>query len=92
MSVRTRIQINPTESGADVLCQVSDQQEISTINQISRITFRLNGKIVGEILLGQYASPNPVAGIHIDEIAKGDEIFVEWQNIDGDRGQSSLVF
>ena len=56
-----------------------------------RVSFRLNGEMHAEMLLGQHVTANPVIGTHFSRLSPGDEIFVNWQNSAGEFGQTSVV-
>ena len=91
MSKPTRIKLQARKHGYDVLCRIFAHDTPERDNTITRVTFRLNGEIQAEMLLGKYVSANPVVGAHFGKIDNGDEIFVSWQDIHGKIGQTLMV-
>ena len=102
MSYPARIKTIRSDGGYQVLCEILHPMETGNriypgtsvailANYITQVTFRRNGEIQAELLLGKYVSSNPVVGTRFKKLKQGDEITVSWQDISGNGGQQSLV-
>ena len=88
--VTERIFIHETENGYDIVCRIP--HEMSDERYLTRITFRRNGEIHAQLLLGRNVSRNPAAGTHFSALDSGDIIGVDWQDLAGRSGEFSRPF
>jgi thiosulfate oxidation carrier complex protein SoxZ len=102
MTYPARIKATKSDGGFQVMCEILHPMETGNrnyagtsvailANYITQVTFRKNGEIQAQLLLGKYVSSNPVVGTWFKKLKKGDEISVSWQDISGNGGQQSLI-
>jgi hypothetical protein len=61
-------------------------------NYLIQATFRRNGALQAEVLLGRYVAADPVIGTHFDSLEKADEITVRWRDLAGTTDEASRIF
>ncbi len=88
--VAERIFIRESDGGYDIICRIP--HVMTDERYLTRVTFRRNGEVHAELLLGRNVSRNPAAGTHFSALKIGDTIGVDWQDLAGRTGEFSRVF
>ncbi len=88
--VAERIFIRESDSGYDVICRIP--HVMSDERYLTRVTFRRNGEVHAQLLLGRNVSRDPAAGTHFSALESGDIIGVDWQDLLGRTGEFSRIF
>ena len=90
MQAVARIYIHRVGNGFDVICRIPNVQSAS--NYLTQVTFRRNGELQAEALLGRHVATDPVVGTHFEQLEANDEISVGWQDLAGASGGVSRIF
>ncbi len=85
-----RIYVRAAGGGFDVVCRIP--HPMSEENYLSQVTFRRNGDLHAEILLGRHVSADPAVGTRFADLAEGDTIIVSWIDIRGSSGETRRRF
>ena len=90
MPVTARIYFYQAGQGVDVVCRIP--HEMTGENYLTQVTFRRNGILLADVLLGRHVAADPVVGTHVDDLGESDEVSVTWRDITGLTGVQSRVF
>ena len=90
MRSAARIYIQRVGEGFDVICRIS--HEMTPDNYLTQVTFRRNGELQAEALLGRHVASDPVVGAHFEQLEANDEISIGWQDLAGVAGGIARVY
>ena len=85
-----RLKIIKLSSGFQILCEIEGIG--SSYNYLTQAVFRVNNKLISEMLLGSGLSNHMVIGTEIKNLTQGDRVTVQWQDLRGNNGEASEVF
>ena len=90
MQPSAKIYIHRVGEGFDVVCRIP--HEMTPGNYLTQVTFRRNGELYAEALLGRYVATDPVVGTHFDDLDPDDEISIGWQDLSGVADDVTRIF
>ena len=90
MQPTARIYIQRVGEGFDVSCRIP--HEMTPENYLTQVTFRRNGELQAEALLGRHVATDPVVGTHFEALETNDEISIGWQDLAGSAGSIARIF
>ena len=102
MAFATKMKVKKGADGHEVLCLVkhpmetglrkdSKTGEMIPAHYIEIMTFKLNGNVVADAILGQGVSKNPLIGVGVTGANAGDKITVEWKDNMGETGSAEAT-
>ncbi len=94
MRYDTHLKLIRLDDGFEAICRVEHPMKsgVGTTNHyIKSMEFRLNDRLVAEVLIGKNGTPNPLVGIHVSQAGDGDVVQVQWEDSHFNRGTAHAI-